>query len=334
MRQRLYGTITAAAFIGLSIWAPANAQIQWDLPQAFGASDQAGVAAEYFAEKVSEKTNGEIQITVHHAGALGYDCADHFELVESGALPVASICTSFASGYSPIFKIVTLPFLVQKPEHARLLHEAANAVWDGVLREHGQFELAATPNTPSGIWASEAIDSVTKLQNFKLRTYDPNGLATFQAIGAAPVNMSFGDVLPALSTGTIDGVLTGADAGLSSGFNDYLDHFIEINFAIPWNTITINNEIFESLSPEHQQAVLEAGRETNEMSWSRMETTLLGDSRKKMRDSGVTVIEQPPQEFLDALQEAGRPIWGEWVAEMGAPGEEIISTYQSLVEQN
>ena len=39
--------------------APATAQIKWDLAHVFGPTDQAGVAAEYFAKLVKEKPRGK-----------------------------------------------------------------------------------------------------------------------------------------------------------------------------------------------------------------------------------------------------------------------------------
>jgi TRAP-type C4-dicarboxylate transport system substrate-binding protein len=318
---------------GLAL-APVSAQIKWDLPHVFGPTDQAGVAAEHFAKLVNEKTNGQIEITVHHAGALGYKCIDHLDLIRDGGLPLGHICTSFHSGVHPIFSINTMPFMVQKPADAVQFHAAVQPVYDRVYRQHNQFELYSAPNPPSGLWAKKPILAAADLKNWKLRTYDVNGLKTFKRAGAAAIQLAWSDVVPALSTGTIDGVLTGADAGFASGFNDYLNHFIYVTFAIPWGTTNINLDVWNALTPALQKAVKEAGDETRKMSWDRMVATLIPKNNREMRAAGMTIIEDPPQALLDFLQEAGKPARDELLQKLGADGKAIMADYNRRVGKN
>ena len=323
----------AAAVAATLVSAPAKAQIKWDLAHVFGPMDQAGVAAEYFAKLVKEKTKGQIEVTVHHAGSLGYKCLDHLNLVADGGLDIASICTAFHSGVHPIFSINTMPFLVQKPEDAKHFHAAVQRVYNEVYRSYNQFELYSTPNPPSGLWAKRPILSAEDLQNWKLRVYDVNGLKTFKLAGAAAIQLAWSDVVPALATSTIDGVLTGADAGVASSFPDYLNHFIYVNFAIPWGTTNINLDTWNALSPELQKAVKEAGEETTEMSWTRMETILIEKNNKDMRAAGVTVIENPPQKFLDFLQNAGKPALDQLLAKLGPDGPAMLDDFRQRIGQ-
>jgi TRAP-type C4-dicarboxylate transport system substrate-binding protein len=317
----------AAAVAATMASAPATAQIKWDLAHVFGPTDQAGVAAEYFAKLVKEKTKGQIEVTIHHAGALGYKCLDHLDLVADGGLVIASICTAFHSGVHPIFSINTMPFLVQKPEDAKHFHASVQRAYNEVYRSFNQFELYSSPNPPSGLWAKRPILSAADLKNWKLRVYDVNGLKTFIRAGAAAIQLAWSDVVPALSTSTIDGVLTGADAGFASGFQDYLNHFIYVNFAIPWGTTNINFDTWNALSPELQKAVKEAGDETTAMSWKRMETILIEKNNADMRSAGVTVIEDPPKAFLDFLQEAGKPALDELLEKLGPDGPAMLDDF-------
>ena len=106
-----------------------------------------------------------------------------------------------------------------------------------------------------------------------------------------------------------------------------------VNFAIPWGTTNINLDTWNALSPELQKAVKEAGAETTEMSWKRMETILIEKNNKDMRAAGVTVIENPPQEFLDFLQKAGKPALDELLVKLGPNGPAMLDDFRRRIGQ-
>ena len=110
--------------------------------------------------------------------------------------------------------------------------------FERVFAKHDQILLYASPWPPSGIWAKQPVDNIGALKNLKIRTYDRNGTITLKAAGAAAVKLSWADVVPQLGTGGIQAVLTSAEGGVNAKFWEHLDHFTEINYAMPLSMVT------------------------------------------------------------------------------------------------
>jgi TRAP-type C4-dicarboxylate transport system substrate-binding protein len=322
-------TALAGAAIGVALIAtPAAATIEWDLASVFAPTSADGIAAQHFADLVREKTGGEIDITIHFSGALGYKCPDLLGVVETGALPLASICTTQLGGHNPFFLASTLPFMINTAEDARLYRDSYIDLVEEAYGAHNQVVLYSYPNTPAGLWAKEDKPTPEALKNWKLRTFDANSLSTMRNAGTAAVNLPWTDVVPALSTGAIDGVFTASDAGFASNFNDYLSHFIAVNGAIGIAEATINADVLAGLSPELREAVLEAGRETTDFAFERM-VALVGETFDKMRAAGMTVVEEPSDALMTHLREAGQPVVDAWIEKTGDEGRGMLDAYRA-----
>ena len=328
--KRITIPIAAAVALILSAGTAQAQEHEWDFATAFAPKTADGVAVAHFVDRVHEKSGGQIAITIHYSASLGYKCPQHLELVESGAVPLATVCGDMLGGTEPVFLVTTLPFMAHEPSHFRLLREAALPYMEKVYASYNQMPIFMYSNTPAGIWAKKPITTVDTLKNWKMRVWDKNGLDTFTNAGAAAVAMPWVDVLPALSTGTIEGVATAGEAGFRSKFNDYLSHFMTVNFAAGVGEATINLDTWNALSPELQKAVKEAGEETTKFAFERMER-LVNETYRDMRAAGMTVIEEFSDEFINHLTAAGKPVIDSWLERMGADGEAILAEYQRRV---
>lgn len=327
MTRRLLTVAALAAAFGV-VAAPSHAQMRWDLPTEQAQSSLTGIADLAFAEAVKEKTGGEIEVTVHFGGSLGYKTKDQYDAVSSGALILADSYTGPLVGFDPIWQISALPFLTSSIADARLLYEAAKPTYEATLAADNMVLLYTIPWTASGIWANKEVSSLEALSGLKIRTYDPLGQMTFEAAGAAPITLSFADVVPQLTTGGIEAVLTSAEGGFHNKFADLLSHYNEINYASPLSIVHINRDAWEDLSPELQAAVLEAAAETEAMIWERA-ISREAENYQAMRDAGVTVVEGLPEDFLQALSDAGTGALAEWEGKAGETGSKIIADYRA-----
>ena len=130
-----------------------------------------------------------------------------------------------------MFLISSLPFLVTTVEEAELLYK----VWPSpssrrVFEENDQVLLYASPWPPSGIWAQDAMDSTAALAGLTIRTYDKNGTTALNELGAAAIRLSWADVVPSISTGAIDAVLTSAEVACraASGALRYIHRDLQL----------------------------------------------------------------------------------------------------------
>ena len=314
-----------AALAATPCAAPGAAET-WDLVNEYNATSIHAEGDVFFADQLKEKSGGEIEIVHHFGGAFGYKSLDQFDAVADGAIPIADTYVGPLGGIDPMFLLPSLPFLAKTAAEAQTLYEVAKPYYDEIFAANNQKLLYSSPWPPSGIWAKNPVASLADLEGLKIRTYDANGTITLMAAGAAPIQLSWADVVPQLSTGGIDAVLTSAESGANAKFWEHLSHFTEINYAMPLNMLHINLDVFDGLSPELRQAVVELADATSERNW---EAVLTGveENYAEMEPNGVTVVTDVPEDYLAALNEAGREALDDWLSKTGEKGEAIIEAY-------
>lgn len=324
MRLRLSALLVAASVAV----APAAfaAEYTWDMPNGFGATSSDGVGDVVFTEAVEKKSGGRIDIVNHFGGSLGIKIVDHLEAVRDGVVPIARQAMPYLGGYDPLFLLSTLPFLMQDQDDVWALYEIAKPTYEELFLKYGQVMLGMGLFPPSGLWSREPVTTREAVQNLKVRTYDLNGLETWKRAGAAAINMGWGDVFPALSTNALDAVLTSADLGISSGIQEFLPVFMEINWAIPFSAITINKEVFDGLPDDLKQVLREAGDEATKKTFDRLATQVEGNYAE-MRKKNVTIVTDVPKPFFDYLVESAQPTIDAWKEKAGEKGRAILEAY-------
>ena len=302
------------------------ADYQWDMANEYNDTSIHAEGDKLFSERLAELSDGAIEITHHFGGAIGFKSKDQLDAVGDGALPIANTYVGPLGGIEPMFLLPSLPFLAATTEEARRLYEIARPEYERIFADNNQKLLYASPWPPSGIWAGEPVAGMEDLQNLKIRTYDANGTITLRAAGAAPIQLSWADVVPQLSTGGIEAVLTSAEGGTNAKFWEHLSHFTEVNYAMPLNMVHINLDTWESLSPELQEAVLEAARAAEDHVWEAVQTRVR-ENYTAMEEAGMTVVTEVPDDYLAALREAGSEARADWLEKTGETGQAILDSY-------
>lgn len=320
------GLAAGSALAGLPGFA--LAQQRWDMADEYGANALTGKASLYFIEELKKRIGDELDITYHGGGALGYRSVDHFDAVEDGAVPMAVTLATQLGGIDPLFDLTSLPFLVPTPEEAMRLWRIAKPEYAKIFEEHNMVLLWAMPNPPSGIHAKRPIDSPEALQDLRIRTYDVNGTQTLINAGAAPLQISWSDLVPQLSTGGIDSVLTSADGGVQLSIWDYLTDFTELNYAMGLFMAHVNRDAYESLSESARKAIQEVSELADEFNWKAMVATI-EESYDLMRENGMTITQNPPAEVFDHLKAAGNKVHAEWIERVGERGQAILDAFES-----
>lgn len=317
---------TAASIAGFGLAAVPAMAIGWDLSSEYPAGSLQGQTAEFFARAVAEKTDGEVDVTVHHGAALGYKSVDHFDAVGDGALQAASSAFVFWTGIDPIFQLSSLPFLAPTSDDVRALYDLARPDYDKVMADNNQMLLLATPWPSSGLWGNKAFGSTGDLAGVKVRTYDVASTETMKNAGAFPIQISWADVPAQLSTHAIDAVLTSANGGVGVQMWELQSDFTNVNYASSLQAIHLNLDAWDDLDEDQQAAVLQAAAEAEAFGWQ-----LLSEATAKdfdtMRANGMTVTGEISTEFSQALTAAAQPFIDQWIKATGARAQTIMDAY-------
>jgi TRAP-type C4-dicarboxylate transport system substrate-binding protein len=319
--------MTAAAVLAFSTAASA-ATVKWDMANEYQESSIHGQGQKVFSDTLMKESGGSVVVTNHFGGSIGYKSKEHFDAVGDGALPIANTSMGQVAGIEPIFLLSSLPFLVGSADDAKVLWEVAKPHYEAVFAKHNQVLLYASPWPPAGIWSKKPVLSSSNLSGLKIRAWDASGTRTLKTAGAAAVQMSWADVVPQLSSGGIEAVLTSAEGGVNAKFWEHLSHFNAINYSMSLNMTHVNKDAFDALSAEQKAAVMKAAEVAGDAAWAAL-AERVGQNYKDMRANGITVAETVPAGFLGELNAAGDGVYDDWLSKVGDTGKAILDEYKS-----
>lgn len=317
--------LLAAALMSLSLQATAATM---DFSNEYNDKSIHAQGDAYFIQQVSELTDGSVEITLHTSGSLGFKSADHFYAVADNAVQIADSLAGTLGGIDPIFLLSSLPFVAASVDEAQKLYQLARPQYEKVFADNNQILLYASPWPASGIWSKEPVNSVAALSNLKIRTYDKNGTILFKEVGAAPMLLSWGDVVPQLSTGGISAVLTSAESGANSNFWEQLSNYTEIRYAVPLNMVHMNREAFDALSETEQAAMLEAAKRTDAHNWEAVRNRL-AQNYADLQAHQVNLYTDVDPEMAAKLKAAATPAIREWLDSTGTQGQQILDALRA-----
>ena len=330
-----YNSLIAGALVVcvLSFDGAQAETIKLDLSNEYPAQSITGVADTNFAELVKEKSNGEVEIVPNFGGALGYKSKDHLNAVSDGAIAIGDTYVGVFGGFDPIFLLPSLPFLANSVDETRKLYEVAADDYKAFFEKNGQIVLFVTPWPPNGVWAKKPLDTPGSLDGVSIRAYDKTSTTMLESLGARPTTLSWADVVPALSTGSIDAVLTTAESGANASFWDYMTDFTEIYSLSVLSFTHMNKAVFDGLSKPQQQAVLDAAAEVQEDNWGAVDARVK-DYYAKLKDHNVTVHPVTDEAYVASLRHKADTIVAAWVKDMGERGQEILAEYRKKLGNN
>jgi TRAP-type C4-dicarboxylate transport system substrate-binding protein len=323
--KKLFALLASAVVLSGS--SAGLSQTQLDLSSTYSGSNIFAESVREFSSRVAEATGGEVGIVVHEGGALGLKDEDHFSAVADGIVPLADVLMGAAAGSTPIFALSTSPFLVSDFEEARLLQDIARPHYEREAERFNQKILYTAPWPPSGIHAKRPVLRYEDIRGLNIRTYDRNGTDVLNRAGANAVVMSWGDVYPALATGTIDSVLTSAQSGVAGSFWEVLEHYTRVNFAIPLNMVNINLDSWNALTDEQRDIIERVGREMEERQW-RIAQEVMVEDELTLERNGMTIATEIDDEFTARLRADGEEVIANWLERTGDLGQEILDEFE------
>ena len=306
----------------------AHAQTIWDMPTEYPQSAMPGLGITLFARHVSELSAGKLQIRPSFDAAAGIRSAGMLAAIEQGRVPAGDAFASALEAEDPIFALPSLPFLVTSTADAKRLADLARPHLTAALKSRGQHLLYLTPWPPSGIWSKTPLKTTADLAALSIRTYDKVSSEVFAGAGAKATLISFADTMPRLVDGSINAVLSSGDGGAGRKLWEYLPSFSEITYTLPMSIASVNQSVYDGLTPELREAVDDAGRQTETELWLALSTRLL-QNYATMRQNGVAIDTAPSPEIVAALKSAAATAQQAWCRRAGAICRQTLDAFTS-----
>ncbi|WP_417522748.1 TRAP transporter substrate-binding protein [Marinovum sp.] len=284
LKSLALGTATLVAAAGIAA-AETNLRLSDVLPEGNFMVDNART----FAEAVAEATDGEVTITVSAAGSLGFKGPDQLAAVRDGLVDMADINISQQVGSNPLFGAEGVPFLVSSMEELKAYHQVLRPEFEKLFEQHNQKLLYMVPSPAQYVYLDEKVDSIDDFEGIPVRGADKNTVDIISSIGMDGVVMPWGELLPALASGRVEGVATSATSGVDGRFWEFLDYIYATNHTWGSNAVTINLDTWNRLSEEDRAAIEAVAAELEPAFWDISRESDL-KSLKTMEENGMTLV--------------------------------------------
>ena len=275
------------------------------------ANDPMSQAPIRFAERMTQRSNGKIQITYFPDSQLG-KWQQMLESVKTGSL---AMMYSPAGG-SKEFYVIQLPFLFRDLDHAV-------KVMDGDIREGWAKRHLEKTGTyifgwQFGGWQSmyfvkTPVRTPADMKGMKFRIpQDKIFVETFQALGARPTPIPFAELYLALRQGVADGLAMPTQPVVAMKFWEVLKYGTLTHHMISAFLIHLNGDVWKSLTPESKKLWMDTWKEVN-----KEVTKLVLDKEREdvdlMKSKGMTFSEPNIEAFRDATKDVWKKMLSEQV---------------------
>ena len=321
--------VIAAASLMLALASPPAQAEKWDMAIVWPAGNFHTKNAMTFAQEVKKATEGEIEITVHAGGALGQKGPELLKAVQQGIVPIAEFALVQQTGEEPLLGIEAQPFLINDYNQLKELYQHARAPIDKVFAKRNQKILYLVPWPSQGIFTKIKVEKLADLKGLKIRTTNTTSSNLAKRLGMTPVQLPFGDVVPALATGRLNAVGTGTSSAVDAKFWEFLKYMYRTNHFWASNVVSVNLDAFKKLKPVHQEAILAVAKRLEPEFWK---ISAEADVRnaETLTKNRLQIL-QPSAQLISEMRKAATPMWGEYVKAVGEPAGSILKNYRSAV---
>lgn len=288
-----------------------SAEYNWRLavgyPRGVGLADY----YQHFAEMVDNMSGGRLKVQIVYDGE-GVSQREIYGAIQSGLVQIGLPYMALLQSEFPAGAIqMGLPGGPSQFLELRALYESTE--WSTVLQEayneRGLYMLGEEYQLPTYVLTKEPITSVDDLKGKKIRA--PGAYGTFfRNLGAAPVNMAYGEVYTGLATGVIWGVDAMNILDHHGGkFHEMAKYMYPLPVAGSQTfPILVNLEAWNGL-PKDLQAILIAAASEHTTYVSIKLLHAESAALIEMKNAGLTLSPTPSEEDRARWDEAGQALW-------------------------
>ncbi|MEE9612687.1 MAG: C4-dicarboxylate TRAP transporter substrate-binding protein [Desulfatiglandales bacterium] len=287
-----------------------------------------------FKKAVEKRTGGEVKVKIFWANSLVH-AKELLEATQVGTVDLADLPVSYFSDKLRLIQVASLPFSVsdeveQRDGLLRVIKKVPQVVKE--LERFKHVLLAVTATSSYQLPSRSPIRNLADLQGKKVGTFGKTLPKVIQASGARPVSISGGEMYEALQRGTIDARALSYESSKRFKLYEVAKYMSDVNLGMVAgvNLLSINQDIWKSLSSANQKILLEEGKKAGEWEAQAMKD---GNAvfKEFLEKKGMKMIKFSSK---DREKWKGHPnikaIADQWVASMekkGLPGKRVLSIF-------
>jgi TRAP-type transport system periplasmic protein len=317
--------VVVVAWFLLKAASAADYKPEYKLSTGLGKPYPWGIAGERWAELIKEKTSGRINIKCYPGTSLvGGDQTKEYTAIRQGAIDMAIGSTINWSLQLKELGLFSMPFLMPG-------YKAIDALTGGEVGK-GLFKILESNDVYPLAWGENGFRELSNskkdirkpddLTGMKIRVgISPLMLETFTALGANPIQMSWADAVPALSSGAVDG----QENPLTIFTVAKLHATANQRYLTLWGCVAdplifvVNKDVWRNWKPEDQQAVRESAVQAATENIARARKGMVPPDDAEIQEveaRGVNVIRLTDTERAE-FRKATKPVYDKWAKHIG-----------------
>ena len=306
--MRLLTVVAATLGVAWALGAPASAEAEtWRMAHKMPADSIEGQLFQSFADKIEQKTGGDITVQVFPNEQLGKDDVV-LEQLQIGAVHIYPEGSSYLQKWVPDVTLVSAPFLFDDREHWRRFM-ASDLVrgWFGRIEQKAGVAVIGDPTAfVRGPYRVMVTDSpwttLEEMQGVKLRLHpDDLAAAAWRHLGAEVRTLAWTEVYESIGRGIVDAVNSPIALVEPMRFYEVAPNVIRHNEYPQGMAFMTNAGMWNGLDAETRTQVLEAYDEVTAESASRM-AAAADEAIARMREQGVAFSEPDTAAFVDRMR--------------------------------
>lgn len=286
-----------------------------------------GVAAQQFADKVEERTNGAIKITVYPNNELG--APD--EILEQnilGAVDMSLGTQGSLDKYSKKFATVMLPFVFDDYQHAYDVLDGPFYDWTvNDLNEQGLVFIGSWDYGFRNLTNSKTpVNTPADVFGLKIRTPGEIQLQScMEALGSNVQKIAFNELFLSLKQGVVDGQENPLAVIYFNKYYEAQKYLAMTNHVYNSMNLVISQVTWDKLTPEQQEIIREESK--NAATFMRSEIQSSEDEYVKLLEEAGMEVTYPNRDEFAALMEPSYKAIAEYCG-----NQEYIDTFLQMVE--
>jgi tripartite ATP-independent transporter DctP family solute receptor len=280
-------------------------------------------AAQVFAKKVEDYTQGRYKVQVFCCSQLGNDPKNIEQLALGGIDFTVSATGSFA-GQLPPLNLTMMPFIIDNYAQGWKFYDESKwlkAQFEKAPAKGFRF-LATWEAGFRNMTTRDPLNSPSDAKGKKLRTF-PNEMMRWQleAMGFGIQIMPLPEVYLAIQQGAVSGQENPIDTIASNKFYEVAPHVTLTNHVYSPTPLAISEKTWQKLSPADQQAVMKAAQEV-----APFQRNMIRDNDEKlladMAAKGAKINRKPNTE---AFRKSVEPVYAKAREKYGADVDAVLA---------
>lgn len=307
---------------------------QWPKASNKGGDFRAQIAQQ-FAQRVAQKTNGDVTIQVFPNSSL-VEAETQYQAMSEGTIDMTVYPVVYAVGEHPAFDITNLPCLIQNHSQAQNWRTAKiGPRLESIFEETGSRVLVWNWDSfCMGVKDGPPVVSPDDVEDGSVwRGAGPQLEALLQKVGASITSMDSSEIYGAMQTGVLDAFITSPSSYRSYRLEEQTSSYTsptDNTLGFFFEPLLIGLDQFEELPGDVQQVFEDVAADLQDFAFGASEHDDLVTERTA-EQAGVTVATMDDAAF-DAWKALSEPIWADFAAQVPG-GEELLDLAKQVPVQ-